>query len=305
MSAKRITGSNGGKLTARTVLVFAAAMGAAAVGVLGAGTAAARPVSLTLKYTCTFPVVGGRSVSMRVGADIPKSIAVGASTPRFILHGVATVVDSITSQALRQIGVRAVDGTVNAAATVTAPQGKTHVSVRFKLAHTKIPTSGPFDLEATAKAPAFTFKRPGTGRITVGDLILHLAPKDANGNLPLGNVDAPCKLGPGQNDVLASFPITSAPHPVTPKPVTPKPVTPKPVTATPVTPKSVTTTPVTLKPVITMPTHSIIPGPPRPRRHWISRYINVSAISGLGALVAAATALLLVPWVKHRRSGNE
>ncbi len=286
---------------ARTALVFAAAMGAAAGGVLGAGTAAARPVSLTLKYTCTFPVVGGRSVSMRVGADIPKSIAVGASTPRFIVHGVATVVDSITSQALRQVGVRAVDGTVDAAAIAAAPQGKTHFSVRFKLAHTKIPTSGPFDLEATAKAPAFTFKRPGTGQIIVGDLILHLAPKDANGNLPLGNVDAPCKLGPGQNDVLASFSITSAPHPATAKPT-------HPVTRArtgPVTPGLVTPGPVTPGPVTATPTKSIIPGPPHLRRSGISRYINVSAISGLGALVAGATALLLVPWVKHRRSGNE
>ena len=300
MSARRNTGSSRRRLSARVVLGSAAAVGAA---VLGTGTADARPVSLTLKYVCAFPVVGGHSVTMKVNANVPRSTVVGESTPKFMIHGVASVVDSTTAQALSQVGVKTVDGTVDAAATVVAPQGDTHISVRFKLARTEIPTSGPFDLEATAKAPAVTFRRPGHGQIAVGDLILHLVPKAANGNPILGTVDAPCRLESGQRNVLMSFDITSATHSAVPGPTH---------SATPGPTHSATPQPTDSAAL--GPTRPADPGPPYPTTPGTIRPTPVGATDGVGrtplialgvgALVAGATAFYLVSRFNHRRSGG-
>ncbi len=190
-------------------------VGAGVVGV-GAGSAAAEPDSLTVTYSCSFPLIGPQSVMMKITADIPGTIAVGASTPRFAVHAVATVVNQFAVPGLGLIGVTTVQGTADAAAEVTAPQGSIPVAAVFDLAKTKIPSSGLLTLASSATVPSLTFDRAGPARLTVGGLTLHLAPKNASGDLVPGNITVPCTLNSGQSNVLSSFEITAPPRPSTP-----------------------------------------------------------------------------------------
>ncbi|MFJ4532689.1 DUF6801 domain-containing protein [Streptomyces nigrescens] len=183
------------------------------LGVFGAGTAAAAPTSLTLRYRCAFPYVGAQPVTMKINSDIPKSAVVGRPTPKFRIDAVVPV-SSDRTKVIRLAGVRSIEGTADAKALVAAPQGDLDVSVPFDVSRTNVPESGSFHVKATGAAPARTFTRPGSAKITIGDLTLRLALKDAKGNpTGPGEVDAPCTLDAGQNTVVASFDITGAKTP--------------------------------------------------------------------------------------------
>jgi hypothetical protein len=202
MSARRSTGKS-------RALGVATAVGAVGgiVGIFGSGTAVADPVSLTLKYTCTFPRINAQSLSVKINPDVPASVGVGESARTFVIDAVATV-GAATTQGLGLVGAKTLEGTVDAKASVVAPQGTIDLTVPIGMTKTAVPVSGSFDVRATGTAPALTFSQPGQAKITVGDLTLHLAPKDANGNLTgLGAFDSSCKEDAGQSNVLASFSI--------------------------------------------------------------------------------------------------
>jgi hypothetical protein len=195
----------------RIVLGVTTALGAASgiVGILETGTAAAQPASPTLRYTCSFPTIGGHPITARISTDIPKSLAVGESSPRFAIHAVTTV-DATSAWGLRQLlGVETIEGALDARTTVTAPQGEIGVPVHLTITKTSIPASGSFDIPATGAAPTLTFSKPGSARITAGDFTLYLVPKDASGNITYpGKLNVPCTLDAGQDNVVTSFDIT-------------------------------------------------------------------------------------------------
>ncbi|WP_260638455.1 DUF6801 domain-containing protein [Streptomyces angustmyceticus] len=174
----------------------------------GAGTAAAQPVSHTLKYTCKVPVIKSLPFTVRIDADIPRSVAVGEASRKFAI-GARTTVDADLTAKLRFLGVKTVTGRVVAKIGVSAPQGDRRLRVPLGITRTRIPASGSFDVAATGAAPALTFSRPGKARITVGDIALHVVGKKANG-AALGEVDAGCRLNAGQRGVVGSFQITGA-----------------------------------------------------------------------------------------------
>jgi hypothetical protein len=192
--------------------------GAAALGVAGAMTAAlgivatwgtppasAQPVSIKLRYTCAFTGIGTAPVTMRISTDIPSSLEAGDSSPRAAVNGVATVNASFTGLA-PLVGARTLEGSVDGTATVSAPQGDSRLSVPMTIPRTPIPAFGAFDMSAKGTAPAVTFTRPGNAKVTVGDLGLHLTPRDADGNLPqVGTMNAACTVDPAQKTVLQSL----------------------------------------------------------------------------------------------------
>lgn len=179
-------------------------------GAVGAGVATARPVSLTLHYTCDFPVIGGQRVTVQVGADVPSSHTVGVPTQPFPIKVVATVSDLFTT-GLHFIGVHSVEGTAEGDVNVAAPQGAFSVSIPFTIPNTTVPASGSFRIPVTGVAPSLRFTRQGKGQLTAGDIDLHLAARDANGNPTLGKLDLPCSLDKGQNDVIESFDVKPQP----------------------------------------------------------------------------------------------
>jgi hypothetical protein len=196
----------------RTVLGVATALGAASgfVGVLGTGTEAAQAATTTLQYTCTFPVIGGEPITARISTDIPTALAAGESSPPFAINAAATVDGNFTFGLRHILGVRIIEGTLDAETSVTAPQGGIGVPVHLSITRTSIPASGSFDIPATGTTPTLTFTKPGSARITAGSFTLHLVPEDVNGNLTdLGKIDVPCTLNSGQDNVVSSFEITA------------------------------------------------------------------------------------------------
>ncbi|MFE2937301.1 DUF6801 domain-containing protein [Streptomyces sp. NPDC059278] len=185
----------------------AAAVLAVGTGAIGSDVAAARPVSITLHYTCNFPMIGGQPVTVQVNADVPSSDTVGVPTRPFPIDVVATVGDLFTS-GLNFLGVHSVEGTAEGNVNVAAPQGAFRVGIPFTIPSTTVPASGSFRVPVTGSAPSLRFTRPGTGgRLTAGDINLHLAARDAKGNPTLGKLDLPCTLDNGQNDVIGSFDV--------------------------------------------------------------------------------------------------
>jgi len=208
MSARRSMGRS----RARIALRIATAMGAAGgvMGVFGAGTAAADPVTLTLRYTCISPsrLVSDQPITVKIDSDIPRSAAVGKPTPKFVI-GVVTTAGATITQMARLVGVKTIEGTSDAKVSVAAPQGDIDITVPLDITKTTIPASGSPDVEATGTAPTRIFSQPGNARIIVGDFTLHLVPRDASGNLTvLGKINVPCRLDAGQDNVLTSFTIT-------------------------------------------------------------------------------------------------
>ncbi|GAA3794598.1 DUF6801 domain-containing protein [Streptomyces phyllanthi] len=206
-SARAVLSGPGALRSLRSTTAVAVAGGL--VGVLGAGPAAADPVSLTVRYTCSTPFIDDLPVTVRIDSEIPDSAAVGRPTPEFVVRA-AVPVDAGATKMLGRIGVKTVEGTVDAQARVAAPEGDTDVTLPFSV-KADIPVSGSFHVKATGSAPALTFTQPGRAKITVGDLVARLTPRDASGEVTFpGRIDARCELDAGQENVLASPRITGA-----------------------------------------------------------------------------------------------
>ncbi|MEV5482529.1 MULTISPECIES: DUF6801 domain-containing protein [Streptomyces] len=187
-------------------LATMAAVAGGTVGVWAAGAATAAPVSRTLQYNCSIQSIT-QPATVTVDADVPKSAVVGKPTPQFAIRAGAPVSAAVTS-GLNFIGVKSFEGTVEAKARVEAPQGDAPVRLQFQVPRTRVPASGPFRAKATGTAPSRTFRQPGKAKISVGDLVLHIVPRDASGRVYPRRADVPCTLKPGQKTVVASFEIT-------------------------------------------------------------------------------------------------
>lgn len=189
--------------------VVAVAATVAAVGAGGAPAAAARPAAPTLVYTCQMPWIGEQQATARITTDIPGSVAVGARSRAFPIGATTPVAAGITSL-LGRVGVVSAEGTVTARIGVAAPQGDRQVTVALTIPRTAVPASGPLVLAAHGTAPALAFSRPGPGRLTAGDLVLHLVGRASDGSVR-GVIDTRCTPSGGRPVAIASFTITRAP----------------------------------------------------------------------------------------------
>ncbi|MBB4688718.1 DUF6801 domain-containing protein [Amycolatopsis jiangsuensis] len=196
------------------------AMAAAATGVLGlvaaslvagAQTSFADPVSLSLNYHCTLPLVGSQPLKVVINTDLPASVPTGEPTGAFDIQAVATI-NADTVAGLSLIGATTIEGQAIAQAAVAAPGIDLPVSVPTDVPKTDIPASGELDVNATGSTPSLTFDTAGQAQITVGDLELVVTPRKADGSVtgitPDGTIDAPCTQDEGQDNTLATFDIT-------------------------------------------------------------------------------------------------
>ncbi|GAA0643719.1 hypothetical protein GCM10010174_78300 [Kutzneria viridogrisea] len=223
--------------------------------VIGSGTSSAVPIKLNLTYSCTFPLIGVQPIKVEINTDIPDTIAVGTPAPAFTIKAISTVPATAT-QGLTLVGATTIEGTADASSTVAAPEATLPVSVPTTIPQTAVPASGEFTIVASGQTPSLTFSKAGQAVITVGDLLLHLEPKKADGtDTGLGKFDSACKQDPGQNNTLTTITITDAPPTTTTTttpPVTTTTTTTPPVTTTTTTPPVTTTT--TTPPVTTTTT---------------------------------------------------
>jgi len=146
-----------GQGRAKSALLAATVAGAMGgfIGLAGVGTAHADPVSLTLQYTCTFPLIGAQPLQVVINTDIPTSVPVGVPTPEFDIQAVSTVNEK-TTQGLSLVGAKTIEGTADSSAQVEAPGITLPVSVPIALEKTDLPASGAFDINASGVTPALT-----------------------------------------------------------------------------------------------------------------------------------------------------
>ncbi|MGW5691188.1 DUF6801 domain-containing protein [Streptomyces asiaticus] len=180
-------------------LVTAIAITGGIVGAFGAEPAAADPMSLTLRYTCSVQSISV-PITVRLDADAPKLAKVGEPTPKL---GIRARVP-LSAAETKRLGKIGVEGTVDAKIHVAAPGVSRDVRVPFTVARTHLPGSGSFDVKATGVVPAFHFSQPGTAKITVGDLNAHITAGSDGMNARL---NVPCRLDTGRPTVVASFPV--------------------------------------------------------------------------------------------------
>ena len=210
---------------------------AAGMGMWGAGSAAANPGGLTLHYSCTLPPFPAQiALTGQVTWNAPESLPVGRATSAYVFDITATV-DASATQLAQFLGVAAVEGTVDGAVVVRAPEGEIPVSKSESVPLLDIPASGPITIRATGTTPSLVFHRPGLVTVVLNPVLaVHMDLKNADGSPALiSHADVSCTLDPGQNATVASIEITPAapaPTPVSTSTTTPTP-TPSPSKSAP------------------------------------------------------------------------
>lgn len=175
-------------------------------GVLFAGSA-----SLTLDYTCVFPLLGEQPLEVDVLADMPESVPEGTPTGEFEIDATATVGEE-TWNGLYFVGGRTIGGETRADAHVSGPGLELPLAVPMSIPEQPIPDErDAFEVNAHGSTPSLVFNEPGEVEISVGDLVMALAPVDANGALTgLGPFEAECVVNPGQDQVLHCLAVGDA-----------------------------------------------------------------------------------------------
>lgn len=171
-------------------------------------TATAAPVSLTANYTCNFPLLGPQPMKLTISSDIPATVPVGAPTGAFPIRAVAEV-SAESTRGLRALEGTSLDGSSEADATISLPGGvKLPLKVPVAIEGRDIPESGAFSVNALGETPSLSFPQAGAAVIDVGDVLLTLTPKLADGT-PTGveTFESECAQVAGQPTTLATIQI--------------------------------------------------------------------------------------------------
>ncbi len=188
-------------------LLAAVCVTALSVLTVGAASARAAESSLTLSYTCTFPLIGSQSVTVTYGQNLPGSVTQGVPTsPSDVTADI--VMPALVTKGLALIGAATVKGSAAGDQSVTNGAASFGGSVPYTVPRTRVPASGAFTMHATGTFPSVTYPNAGTADLTVGNLSLRLTPLSSRGKpTVLGTFTAPCTQVPGQNNVLGTFPV--------------------------------------------------------------------------------------------------
>lgn len=195
-------------------LSAAACVTALSVLTVGAVSARAAETSLTLSYTCTFPLIGSQSVTATYGQDLPASVTQGVlNSPSGATADI--VVPAAVARGLTLIGAATVSGSAVALQSVINGTARFGGPVRYTVPSTPLPALGAFTLHSAGTFPSVTYPNVGTAQLSVGDLSLTLTPLDSTGKpTALGTFTTACTQVPGQNNVLGTFAVL-APLPAT------------------------------------------------------------------------------------------
>ena len=229
-----------GRSVVGAVAVATAVVGAVAFA--GAGTGTAATASLTLVYSCPFPLIGTQDMSVKIDvADLPDSAVVGQPIPASRVTATATVPATAT-QGLTLVGATTVEGTAKATTRVDNVGAPHDIVADLVVAKTSVPASGPFDTVATGGTAPVTFANAGLTTIAVGNFSTTLTPRKADGSeTGLGTFTSDCTLKPGQNTQLYQFTVSPASNPTTTTATTTTTTT-QPTTTTTTTQPTTTTT---------------------------------------------------------------
>ena len=188
-------------------LLAAVCVTALSVLTVGAVSARAAESSLTLSYTCTFPVIGARPVTATYGQDLPVSVTQGVpNSPSGVTADI--VVPAGVTKGLNLVGAASISGSAVAGQSVTNGAARFGGPVTYTMPSMPVPASGAFTMHATGTFPSVTYPNAGTATISVGDLSQRLTPLNSRGKpTVLGTFTVPCTQVAGQNNALGTFPV--------------------------------------------------------------------------------------------------
>lgn len=193
---------------AATFATVGAALGACCLGMSPAAQAA---TTVTLQYTCSFPLIGSQPMTASVVWNGAATHQVNQSTPNIPMTVSATFSPE-TVDTLNLVGATSVHGTAAAAGEVVAPQGEIDRTIALTVGKTAVPTSGSLTVIAAGTLPSVVFTQTGSGEVKVGNTFtLSFTPETASGGQTiLGAVNTSCTLDQGQTGVIAAFEILPA-----------------------------------------------------------------------------------------------
>ncbi len=197
----------------------------AGLGTLAATAAlasSAQAVTLKQEYSCEYPLIGVRGLTVEIDAAIPAEWPKGKPTDKFTINAKAST-DLATYDGLNLISAQSFGGTSIGNAVVTLPGGfNLPVAVPLNVPETQKPaTRGPIVLNVNGETPELTFPTVGDGVIKLSSISLNLTAKKADGTLiqlpPVGEdsdgdpntFDVACTLKAGQPDVLQNIKIVN------------------------------------------------------------------------------------------------
>jgi hypothetical protein len=188
-------------------LLAAVCVTALSVLTVGAVSARAAESSLTLSYTCTFPVIGSRAVTTTYGQDLPVSVTQGVpNSPSGATADI--VVPAVVTKGLNLVGAATISGSAVASQSVANGAARFGGPVTYTVPSMPVPASGAFTMHAAGTFPSVTYPNAGTATISVGDLSQTLTPLNSRGKpTALGTFTVPCTQVPGQNNALGTFPV--------------------------------------------------------------------------------------------------
>jgi hypothetical protein len=188
-------------------LLAAVCVTALSVLTVGAASARAAESSLTLRYTCAFPLIGSQSVSVTYGMNLPSSVMQGVPT-RSTGATADIVLPAVVTKGLTLIGAATVLGSAASDQSVTNGTARFGGTVSYTVPSTPLPASGASTMHATGTFPSISFPNAGTAELTVGNLSLTLTPLNSRGKpTVVGTFTSACTQAPGQNNQLGSVPV--------------------------------------------------------------------------------------------------
>ncbi|GAB3666289.1 hypothetical protein GCM10027589_31330 [Actinocorallia lasiicapitis] len=212
MSRKRVKG---------TVIGVTTGLGLGIVSIVGATPAAAAgPVEKTVDYSCAYPLIGTRDLTVKLKAYMPTVFEKETAAPDIVVTTENTI-GADTTEGLSAIGAASLEGFAIAKVTVNGPGGVAPVNmdVRQILGVTPVPASGAFQLPSYGKAPGIGFDFAGAGNIVLGDLVLTVTPKTAAGQpTGMGTFTVNCTQKAAPTTVLADIQVVDTPVTYDPAP---------------------------------------------------------------------------------------
>ncbi|MDQ7805111.1 hypothetical protein Q5425_15300 [Amycolatopsis sp. A133] len=178
---------------------------------VAAPAAASTPIDKKLSFTCPFPLIGQQRLDVAIKASFDVPAAPGGTFTTSDLAVSVTVPDKST-RGLALVGAASIEGTASAGVTLANGSLTLPLSLPLTVAKTAVPASGPFTTPATGSVPPVQLPNAGKTTLTIGDFSARLTPKKADGSFTgLGSFTSDCTLDPGQDPVLLSFDLGSAP----------------------------------------------------------------------------------------------
>ncbi|MFC5056586.1 DUF6801 domain-containing protein [Saccharothrix xinjiangensis] len=182
---------------------------ASALVFTGVGTGTAATASLTLNYSCPFPLIGSQNVVLRTNqTNLPDSAVVGQETPPSEVTSTLTLPAALTS-ALALMGAALVEGASTQQTSINNAGHIINTAPRLPVTTRNVPASGAFDITATGRTSAASFPNAGFTTIDIGNSAITLTPRKADGTTTgLGTFTSSCTLKAGQVTRLHQFTVS-------------------------------------------------------------------------------------------------